>query len=166
VNTGVITGVIFGHPWSRTVHTGGLYVWTPSNCLDGRPWRSENKNVCQLKNSSAGKIWLLVSGAEPNLHLQSKQEAHLSPRDRAMRRVSWNLANCHATVRKLLVWQVLNKSKLWSRRVKVGRCVIKMCTQPWRLRVAFIVYRCHKQTDDGRVVYITCIPTTCCGEIF
>jgi len=25
---------------------------------------------------------------------------------------------------------------------------------------------CHKQTDDGRIVYITCIPTTCCGEIF
>ena len=25
---------------------------------------------------------------------------------------------------------------------------------------------CHKQTDDGRVEYITCIPTTCCGEIF
>jgi len=25
---------------------------------------------------------------------------------------------------------------------------------------------CHKQTDDGRAVYITCIPTTCCGEIF
>jgi len=25
---------------------------------------------------------------------------------------------------------------------------------------------CHKQTDDGRVVYFTCIPTTCCGEIF
>ena len=23
-----------------------------------------------------------------------------------------------------------------------------------------------KQTDDGRIVYITCIPTTCCGEIF
>ena len=20
--------------------------------------------------------------------------------------------------------------------------------------------------DDGRIVYITCIPTTCCGEIF
>ena len=27
-------------------------------------------------------------------------------------------------------------------------------------------YRCHKQTDHGRVVDITCIPTTCCGEIF
>ena len=24
---------------------------------------------------------------------------------------------------------------------------------------------CHKQTEDGRIVYITCIPTTCCGEI-
>jgi len=58
-----------------------------------------------------------------------KQEAQLSLRDRTMRRVSWNLANCHATVQKLLVQQVLNKSKLWSRRVKVGRCVINMCTQ-------------------------------------
>ena len=27
-------------------------------------------------------------------------------------------------------------------------------------------YRCHKQTNDGRVVYITCMPTTFCGEIF
>ena len=26
--------------------------------------------------------------------------------------------------------------------------------------------KCHKQTDDGRVVYITCKPTTCGGEIF
>ena len=67
------------------------------------------------------------------------QEAQLSPRDRAMRRVSWNLANCHATAEKLLVRQVLKKSKLWSWRVKVGRCVINMCTQPWRIRVAFIV---------------------------
>jgi len=64
------------------------------------------------------------------------QEAQLYPRDRAMRRVSWNLANCHATVQKLLVQQLLNKSKLWSWRVKVGRCVINMCTQPWRVRVA------------------------------
>jgi len=32
----------------------------------------------------------------------SEQEAQLSPRDHAMRRVSWNLANCHTTVQKLL----------------------------------------------------------------
>ena len=37
----------------------------------------------------------------------SEQEAQLSPRDRMMRCVSWNLANCHATVQKLLVRQVL-----------------------------------------------------------
>jgi len=27
-------------------------------------------------------------------------------------------------------------------------------------------YRCHEQTDNGRVVDITCLPTSCCGEIF
>jgi len=77
-----------------------------------------------------------------------------------MRRVSWNLANRHATVQKLLVRQVLNKSKLWSWRVKVDRCVMNMRTQPWRESLS-LSYTCHKQTDDGRVVYITCIPTTC-----
>ena len=41
-----------------------------------------------------------------------------------------------------------------------------MCTQPWRDRLGSHCLRCHKQTDDGRIVYITCIPTTCCGEIF
>jgi len=41
-----------------------------------------------------------------------------------------------------------------------------MCTRLWRDRVGSHCLRCHKQTDDGRVVYITCIPTTCCGEIF
>jgi len=40
-----------------------------------------------------------------------RQEAQLSLRDRAMRRVSWNLTNWHATVQKLLVQQALNKSK-------------------------------------------------------
>jgi len=38
-----------------------------------------------------------------------KQEAQLSPSDRAMRRVSWNLANCHAHMQKLIVRQVLNQ---------------------------------------------------------
>jgi len=37
------------------------------------------------------------------------KEAQLSPRDRVMRRVSLNLANCNATVQKLLVRQVLNQ---------------------------------------------------------
>ena len=33
-----------------------------------------------------------------------------------MRPVSWNLTNCQATVQKLLVWQVLKKSKLCNAR--------------------------------------------------
>jgi len=36
-----------------------------------------------------------------------KQESQLSPSDRAMRLVSSNLANYHATVQKLLIRQVL-----------------------------------------------------------
>ena len=37
------------------------------------------------------------------------QEVQLSPSDRAMRLVSSNLANYHATVQKLLIRQVLTK---------------------------------------------------------
>ena len=44
------------------------------------------------------------------------QEAQLSPRDRAMRLVSSNLANYHATVRKLLIRQVLTKPMVLSWR--------------------------------------------------
>jgi len=51
---------------------------------------------------------------------------------------SCQLKSCQL-LRNSAVWQVLNKSKLWSWRVKVGRCVINMCTQPWRIRVSFIV---------------------------
>jgi len=39
----------------------------------------------------------------------SIQEAQLSPSDRAMRLVSSNLANYHATGQKLLIRQVLTK---------------------------------------------------------
>ena len=52
-----------------------------------------------------------------------KQEAQLSPRDRAMRRVSGNLANCHATVQN---------DKSWTNRsYEVGRLrwADDMCTQ-------------------------------------
>jgi len=38
-----------------------------------------------------------------------QQEAQLSPSDRTMRLVSGNLANCHATVQKLLIRPVLTE---------------------------------------------------------
>ena len=75
------------------------------------------------------------------------------PRD-----ASCQLKSCQLP-RNSAVRQVLNKSKLWSWRVKLGRGVVNICTQPWCVRVAFIVivihFTCHKQTDDGRIVYIT-----------
>jgi len=67
----------------------------------------------------------------------SIQEAQLSPKDRAMRRVNWNLANCHATVQKLLIRQVLNKSMVRSWRFSRRQCVIdnvhSTMTRPSRL---------------------------------
>ena len=57
-------------------------------------------------------------------HPLRKQEAQLSPRDRAMRRVNWNLANCHATVQKLLIRQVLTKSMVWRWGFSRRQCVI------------------------------------------
>ena len=50
-----------------------------------------------------------ASHVRPSGQLCVLQEAQLSPSDRAMRRVSRNLANYHTTVQKLLVQQVLNK---------------------------------------------------------
>ena len=47
------------------------------------------------------------------------QEAQLSPSDRAMRLVSSNLANYHATVQKLLIRQVLTKPMVLSWSLEV-----------------------------------------------
>jgi len=94
------------------------------------------------------------------------QEAPLSPSDHAMRLVSSNLASCHATVQKLLIRK--SWPNWWYELGVIVRGNVSwiMCTQPWRDRVGSHCLRCHKQTDDGRIVYITCIPTTCCGQIF
>ena len=71
--------------------------------------------------------------SDPNYVLQ---ESQLSQRDRAMRRVNWNLANCHATVQKLFI-QVLTKSMVWSWRFSRRQCVIdnvhSTMTRPSRL---------------------------------
>ena len=58
------------------------------------------------------------------IHTSNKQEAQLLPSDRAMRLVSSNLANCHATVQKLLIRQVLTKLMVWSWRFSRRQCVM------------------------------------------
>ena len=69
--------------------------------------------------------------------IQYPQEAQLSRRDRAMRHVNWNLANCHATVQKLLIRQVLTKSMVWSWRFSRRQCVINNVhsTKTWSCRL-------------------------------
>ena len=69
-----------------------------------------------------------------------EQEAQLSPSDRAMRLVSSNLDNYHATV-QLLIWQVLTKPMVWSWRFSWRQCVINkpMTVELW-------IY--HLYTDD------------------
>ena len=52
----------------------------------------------------------------------------LSPSDRAMRLVSSNLANYHATVQKLLIRQVLTKPMVRSWRFSWRQCVINKPT--------------------------------------
>ena len=70
------------------------------------------------------------------------QEAQLSPSDRAMRLVSSNLANYHATVQKLLIRQVLTKPIVWSWRFSSWQCVInkpttvELCISPVYRRLA------------------------------
>ena len=62
------------------------------------------KFLCQ--RFGEGRPSLALSGNATVTHAVHglKQKAQLSPRDRAMRRVSWNLANCHATVQYDKSW--------------------------------------------------------------
>ena len=72
--------------------------------------------------------------------VEISQEAQLSPSDRTMHLVSSNLlANYRATMQKLLIWQVLTKPMVWSWRFSWRQCVINVCTQLRRDRVALIV---------------------------
>ena len=69
---------------------------------------------------------VLVAGI--SLHVDcgyiKRQEAQLSPSDRAMRLDSSILANYHATVQKLLIRQVLTKPMVWSWRFSRRQCVM------------------------------------------
>ena len=69
------------------------------------------------------------------------QEAQLSPSDRAMRLVSSNLANYHATVQKLLIRQVLTKPMVCSWRFSWRQCVINKPTTVELCRPISPVYR-------------------------
>ena len=75
-----------------------------------------------------GNLAVIHSQAALSIIIVVKQEAPLSPRDRAMRLVSSNLANYHATVQKILIRQVLTKPMVLSWRFTWRQCVINKPT--------------------------------------
>jgi len=79
----------------------------------------------------AGCPWLYIGNSKIKVisfkvhcRRRKQQEAQLSPSDRAMRLVSSNLANCHVTVQKLLIRQILTKLMVWSWRFSRRQCVM------------------------------------------
>jgi len=90
-------------PWtSHPAHsTPADYITCrPDVCVNLSYWRMQPH---QLPHQA---LYARVHGMRPT---ERPQEAQLPPRDHAMHRVSWNLANCHAAVQKLLVRQDLNQ---------------------------------------------------------
>ena len=71
---------------------------------------TQRRNAVQPSTACYRLMLYMTMDAEEVVNRMKVQEAQLSPRHRAMRRVNGNLANCHATVQKLLIRQVLTKS--------------------------------------------------------
>ena len=92
--------------------------------------------------------WVSAYGLSKKIRLSrlilslTEQAAQLSPSDHAMRLVSSNLANYHATVQKLLIRQVLTKPMVWSWRFCWRQRVInkpttaQLCISPVYRRLA------------------------------
>ena len=127
-----------------------------------RSWMSDSKRWDKLHNYLNTELCV---NFQSNGHVargpyRNKQDVQLSPRDFAMRRVNWNLANCHATVQKLLIRQVLTKLMVWSWRFSRRQCLIdnvhSTMTRPSRLLLSQVSYTnrrrssCvyHLYTDD------------------
>ena len=104
---------------------------------------------CSFVNCPFPCVYICKSSCACQLGINNKkrQEAQLSPRDRAMRRVNWNLANCHATVQKLLIRLVLTK---WSWRFSRRQCVIDNVHSTMTRPSSFHCLRCviNKPTTD------------------
>ena len=119
-----------------TVGHAGVHVGrTARQCVSGIDMTSDLHELW-------GRLFLAwgsqhVSVLVHDVHI--RQEAQLLPSDRVMRLVSSNLANYQATVQKILTRQVLTKPMVWSWRFSRRQCVINVCTQPRRDRVALIV---------------------------
>jgi len=128
----------------RSASNPPVAVASVYRCTDnGRPTATQTllRVLCSQRQKKTASRWDFPSLAWAN-SLQVKQEAPLSPSDRAMRLVSSNLANYYATVQKLLIRQVLTKPMSWSWRFSWKQCVInkpttvELCISPVYRRLA------------------------------
>ena len=83
-----------------------------------------------------------------------------------MRLVSSNLANCHATVPETTYTTSPDQTNGMKLEVQSEAMCHEQCALNHDATESAPTVSGVKQTDDGQIVYITCIPTTCCGEIF
>ena len=124
-----------------------------------RCWMSDSKRWDKLHNYLNTELCVNFqsTGHVARGPYRNKQEAQLSPRDRAMRRVNWNLANCHATVQKLLIRQVLTKTTAWSWRFSRRQCVIdnvnSTMTRPNRLPLSQVSYTNRRRSSTVYHLY-------------
>ena len=109
---------------------------------DGRGSRLPLSKSPYNNNNTHMHLTALCPGLSSWASTTKVQEAPLSLSDRAMRLVSSNLANYHATVQKLLTRQVLTKSMVWSWRFSQRQCVIynvhSTMTRPSRLPLSHV----------------------------
>ena len=128
-----------------------IYLWDSISKLEFMQWKDVDcPTFTQICNSAINWLdysnnfsgiqtdclWHYLHPGKTTTGQYYAQEAQLSPRDHAMRRVNWYLANCHATVQKLLIRQVLTKSMVWSWRCSRRQLidsVHSIMTRPSRL---------------------------------
>ena len=90
-----------------TVH---IFITITSYQVARSQWQPDDKTLAAIHSTPSAGLYDNTETKQPvtkyvtiDYYGYHKKEAQLSPRDRVMREVSWNLANCHATLQKLLV---------------------------------------------------------------
>jgi len=129
-----------------------ICVWLTQNLLSIQPVWQPHYRI----------IWKFYELCYQRLEKTRSSAIAEGPRDASCQ---FKFANCHTSAETTCTTSPKQIKVMKLKRYSKAMCN-KRVHSAMTDRVAFVSCRCHKQTDDGRVVDITCIPTTCCGEIF